>query len=288
MTRPAAVAIVALTVLASPGTVRTAERRWTPDALMRVKRIATSVPSPDATRVAYVVSEAVMEGDKSEWLSQIHVAASDGSWSTQLTRGDKSATSPQWAPDGQSIAFLSARGSDKVNVFTIRVSGGEAEQITNEKASITALRWAPDGKSLAFVMAEPKSDEEEKAAKEKRDMRVIDENEKLAALYVVPIARDTDGKRSVTRLATGAVHVTAIDWAPDSSALAYAHQKTPKVFEQNDISIVRVAGGPSRPLGSVVHAYPRSIVSPRRFSSAHRSGSIPVIRMIRDDFPWST
>ena len=78
-----------------------------------------------------------MEGEKSEWLSQIHVAAGDGSWSTQLTRGDKSATSPQWAPDGQSIAFLSARGGDKVNVFTIRISGGEAEQITNEKASIT-------------------------------------------------------------------------------------------------------------------------------------------------------
>src|SRR5439155_21447675 len=44
----------------------------------------------------------------------------------------------------------------------------------------------------------------------------------------------------------------------------------------------------SRPLGRVTHAYPRSIVRPRRFSSAHRSGSIPVIRMIRDDFPWST
>jgi dipeptidyl aminopeptidase/acylaminoacyl peptidase len=275
MTRRAAVAIVALTVLASPGTVRTAERRWTPDALMRVKRIATVVPSPDATRVAFVVSDAVMDGEKSEWLSQIHVAASDGSWSTQLTRGDKSATSPQWAPDGQSIAFLSARGSDKVNVFMIRISGGEAEQITNEKASITALRWAPDGKSLAFVMPEPKSDEEEKAAREKRDMRVIDDNEKLAALYVVPVARGTDGKRSVTRLATGAVHVTAIDWAPDSSAIVYAHQKTPKVFEQNDISIVRVAGGPSRPLVSSPASELTPLFSPDGQAIAYVLGDDP-------------
>ena len=275
MTRRSAVAIVALTVMASGGTLRTAERRWTPDALMRVKRIATSVPSPDATRVAFVVSEAVMDGEKSEWLSQIHVAASDGSWSTQLTRGDKSATSPQWAPDGQSIAFLSARGSDKVNVFTIRISGGEAEQITNEKASITTLRWAPDGKSLAFVMPEPKSDEEEKAAKEKRDMRVIDENEKLAALYVVPVARGTDGKRSVTRLATGAVHVTAIDWAPDSTAIVYAHQTTPKVFEQNDISIVRVAGGPSRPLVSSPASELTPLFSPDGQTIAYVLGDDP-------------
>src|SRR5688572_10698139 len=211
MTRRAALTIVALSLVASPGTVRTAERRWTPDELMRVRRIATVVPSPDATRVAFVVSEAAMEGEKSEWLSQIHVAASDGSGSTQLTRGDKSSTSPQWSPDGQSIAFLSARGGDRNNVFIIRVAGGEAEQMTSEKSAITLLRWAPDGKSLAFVMSEPRSEEEEKAAKEKRDMRVIDENQKLAGLYVVPIARDTDGKRKVTRLETGTVHVTAID-----------------------------------------------------------------------------
>ena len=44
----------------------------------------------------------------------------------------------------------------------------------------------------------------------------------------------------------------------------------------------------SRPDGSVHHAYPRSIVSPRRFSSAQRSGSIPVSRTISDDLPWST
>ena len=275
MTRRAALAIVTLTLVASPGAVRTAERRWTPDALMRVKRIATVVPSPDATRVAFVVSEAVMEGEKSEWLSQIHVAASDGSGSTQLTRGDKSATSPQWSPDGQSIAFLSSRGSDKVNIFIIRMSGGEAEQLTNEKGSITQLRWAPDGKSLAFVMPEPKSDEEEKAAKEKRDMRVIDENEKLAGLYVVPIARDADGKRKAARLATGDVHVTAIDWAPDSTAIAYAHQKTPKVFEQNDISIVRVAGGPSRPLVSSPASELSPLFSPDGQNIAYVLGDDP-------------
>ena len=44
----------------------------------------------------------------------------------------------------------------------------------------------------------------------------------------------------------------------------------------------------SRPESSVVHAKPRSIVRPRRFSSASRSGSIPVSRSTSADFPWST
>ena len=42
------------------------------------------------------------------------------------------------------------------------------------------------------------------------------------------------------------------------------------------------------PDGSVVWAKPRSIVSPRRFSSSNRSGSVPVSASTSDDLPWST
>ena len=240
---------VALSAIAV-AVVRTAERKWTPDVLLQVKRVSAVVPSPDGTRVAFVVADAVMEGEKSEWLSQIHVAASDGSGAFQLTRGDKSATSPRWSPDGQSIAFLSPRGGDKAHVFVIRAAGGEAEQITTEKAAVSALAWAPDGKSIAFVMPEPKSEAEEKADKEKRDARVIDETEKRAGLYVIPIARDADGKRVSKKLNTGDVHVTGLEWAPDSAAIAYAHQRTTKVFDPNDISVVKVAGGAPTPIAA--------------------------------------
>jgi dipeptidyl aminopeptidase/acylaminoacyl peptidase len=220
-----------------------ADSKWTPDLVLKVKRVASVIPSPDASRVAFTVSEAVMEGEKSEWLTHIHVASADGSGAYQLTRGDKSAISPRWSPDGQSVAFLSQRGGDKNNIFVIRVAGGEAEQITSEKGSISSFGWAPDGKSIAFVMPEPKSEAEEKADKEKRDVRVIDDNDKLAGLYLVPIGKDQDGKRPVKRLNTGAVHVTGIDWSPDSSSIAFSHQATSKVFDQQDISVLRASGG---------------------------------------------
>ena len=46
---------------------------------------------------------------------------------------------------------------------------------------------------------------------------------------------------------------------------------------------------PTRPPdGSVQAAKPSSIVIPRRFSSASRSGSVPVRASTSDDFPWST
>jgi dipeptidyl aminopeptidase/acylaminoacyl peptidase len=228
--------------------VRTAERGWTPDLMLKVKRVGPVVPSPDGSRVAFVVSEAVMEGEKSEWVSQIHIAASDGSSAFQLTRGEKSATSPRWSPDGQSIGFLSPRVVDKAGVFIIRVAGGEAEQITSEKEAISSFAWAPDGKSIAFVMPRPKSDAEEKADKEKRDARVIDENYKLAGLYTLPVAKQEDGRRPTKKLNTGDVHVTGMDWSPDSSSIVFSHQRTTKVFDQNDLSIVRVAGGEAKSL----------------------------------------
>src|SRR5262245_31476076 len=155
-------ALSTLIFLAAPA-ARTAERGWTPDTILKVKRVGPVVPSPDGARVAFVVSEAAMEGEKSEWLSQIHIAASDGSNAVQLTHGDKSATAPKWSPDGQIIGFLSPRAGDKANVYIIRVAGGEAEQVTAEKASVSSFEWAPDGKSIAFVMPQPKSDDEEKA-----------------------------------------------------------------------------------------------------------------------------
>ena len=79
---------------------------WTPELAMQVKRVSHVRVSPDGKRVAFVVAQAVMEPEKSEWLSQIYLAASDGTGAVQLTQGEKSATSPEWSPDGQWIAFL--------------------------------------------------------------------------------------------------------------------------------------------------------------------------------------
>jgi dipeptidyl aminopeptidase/acylaminoacyl peptidase len=222
---------------------------WTTEHMLRLKLVGEPTVSPDGRRVAFVVGVPLLEGEHSEWLSQIHVAAADGTSSMQLTRSDKSATSPEWSPDGQWIAFLSPRSGPKTNIWRIRVDGGEAEQLTDEKGGVTAFRWSPDGASIAFLMPDSRPESEERAEREKRDAYVINEAHRLARLYIVGTTANGEGSRHVRRLTDADFHVgsllggSSFDWSPDSRRIVFTHQPTPLVddWPASDISMVDVA-----------------------------------------------
>jgi dipeptidyl aminopeptidase/acylaminoacyl peptidase len=262
-----------------------ASGRWTPDYAFEVKRVSSVRVSPDGSRVAFVVAVPDVEGEKSEWVAQVHVARADGSSSFQLTRGEKSATSPEWSPDGRTIAFLSARGPEKdgkdpkAGLWRVAVDGGEAEPLTDEKSAITSFRFSPDGRSIAFLMADARTDEEEKADKEKRDARVVDDALKMIRLRVVPVEKDAEGKRPVRTLTSGEFSVGNIgspagfDWSPDGRTIAFTHQPNPHIndWPLSDVSLVDVATGAVRPLAAT-----RASESEPFFSPDGRSVAIDV------------
>src|SRR5207244_79683 len=94
---------------------------------------------PDGKRVAFTVRQASTDGERSEYLTHIHLVNADGSESRQLTQGDKSCDSPQWSPDGKLIAFLSARAG-KRDLWLIRPAGGEARRAAASTGRPTASK----------------------------------------------------------------------------------------------------------------------------------------------------
>ena len=78
MRRPSLLAFV-LVVFALLASVAIASEGWTPELIMKVKRVGNVRVSPDGGWVAFVVGEAVMDGEKSEWVNHIYLAETDGS-----------------------------------------------------------------------------------------------------------------------------------------------------------------------------------------------------------------
>src|SRR5437016_13608027 len=93
------------------------------DELLTLKSIAGTQISPGGKWVAYTVGYGDFKQDA--FITQIWLVASDTGKSFQLTRGDRSSTTPRWSPDGQWLAFLSNRQDDKNQIFLISPLGGE-------------------------------------------------------------------------------------------------------------------------------------------------------------------
>lgn len=284
---------------------------WTPELSMRMQNVGPVVPSPDGTMAAWTQSAARMDGENSEWVSQIWLGKTDGSRRVQLTRGEKGAGAPSFSPDGRFVYFTSSR-SGKRNIYRIPVDGGEAERLTDWKGTLSAYRVSPDGKWVAFTAVDEDQDAE-KAKKEKRDFKVIGEKPENHALWLIPAESGGEGKRVPRRLVKEPYHVTEFDWSPDSRAIAYSHVPAPEAdhWVKADLAEIEVESGATRILANTAAAeaapryspdgrlvaFTQSTVPPRwpgeeRIAVlTRRTGEIRALALTRDERPslagWS-
>ncbi len=215
--------------------------------LLKVNGVSAPRISPDGSRVVYTVSEIKMEKDK-EWKSvtQIFVVPVTGGAPRQYTRGEKSATAPEWSPDGKMIAFLSDREKDgERQVWMMMADGGEAWVVTAHKGGLSGFRFSPDGKRMILTAVDQANKDEEDRKKVKDDTIVMDREIKMSHLWLFDVE-----KKEEKRLTEGAFTISDPQWSPDGTRITYVTRPTPKADDGglSDIWMVTVASGEKKKL----------------------------------------
>jgi dipeptidyl aminopeptidase/acylaminoacyl peptidase len=172
--------------------------------------------------------------------------------------------SPEWAPDGRRLAFMSKVGPvDQLFVLDL-AAGGEPRQLSWIPEGVANPLWSPDGTRIAFVgtlLSDPEAVVDDPRPPEGRDqprrtpvariVRRLDYKHdgqgfvdgRYHHLFVVSAAGG-----NVTQLTAGAWDVTGFDWAPDGKSLVVSGNAEPGADLQRDLNlyIVDLAGNRHR------------------------------------------
>ena len=218
------------------------QRVPTIDDLLNVRQAGGAQISPDGSRVAYTVNESDFKQDA--FVTHIWLADVKTGRTFQLTRGDKSATSPQWSPDGEWLAFTSDRVGGKNQLFVIRPDGGEAVQLTKAENGVGSYAWSLDGKSMAFTT----SDADAKAAKERKDylgdFEVVRKEYNHSHLWTLNVAEAMKEPVTGTQRTKGKdFSIGSFAWSPDGSRIAFSATINPDLINggTSDIYLLTIA-----------------------------------------------
>ena len=107
------------------------------------------------------------------------------------------------------------------------------------------------GGQIAFTMTDPKTDAAKDRDKKYGEFEVVDQEYRMAHLYVVAIAATAGATaEKPRRLTSGSFTVGSFEWSPDGKSIAFDHRSDTNAASSGsaDVSIVTVADGSIRKL----------------------------------------
>lgn len=227
-----------------------AARPITPEDYFRFEFVGAPALSPDGTQVVFPVTKVSQPLNRR--ITTLWLVPTAGSAAPRLLSSEAvSSSSPQWSPDGKTIAFLSARGEGaRSQIYLLALDGGEPRRLTSLPNGVASFVWSPQGDRFALLSRTGPTD----LAKPVSDVRHY-----TTILYKFNDSGWYDDKRShifIADAATGAARQLTFgqdtedadpQWSPDGQTIAFSSDRTGKLYERSrdsDVWTIPAAGGP--------------------------------------------
>ena len=88
--------------------------------------------------------------DQPEADRSVYTVNPDGTGLTELTTQTNNDFAPDWSPDGNRVAFVSARDGNQ-EIYVMNADGTAQTRVTNTAAEEWQPAWSPDGERIAFT-----------------------------------------------------------------------------------------------------------------------------------------
>lgn len=159
------------------------------------------------------------------WIAETNVEKS----ARKLTDGEFYDRDAKWSPKGQTIAFLSDRGTRGTScaLYLLQTSeAGEPKELTpaQSEQKISKYGWSPDGKHIFFIATPEKSAERKEQDEDGADVQVWGEQWEFSHLYRVNVESG-----AVDTLFEQDLHVVDFALNDDATQLALVTGRTPDI-----------------------------------------------------------
>ena len=228
-------------------------------------------PSPDGTKLAFVVAWYVMSGSGFDQIDgDIYVAERDGSAVRRLTTAAGLEDQPAWSPDGTKILYrarrVSAGNSIGSDIWVINADGVGPANLTPEAGRVGTVslspEWSVDGSRIAYAS----------------------NADSYPFTRIWTMRPDGSDKRRITPGGPGIVNdETAPTWSPDGRRIAF--RRITGVPAVSDIVIADVAGGTEATIAIPGEQYAPSWLPDAwllAFASDHAGGSFDLFTVRPD------
>lgn len=216
--------------------------------LLDLRNVAGVAVSPDGSHVAHLVRDQrnVLEGEKNG-SGDIHLwVGPRGEAGRPFIAGEVAVRSPQWTDDGEAIAFRARRdGDDHTIVYSIPVTGGEAEPLYKHETSILGYEVSTDGARLYFTARDKTPEVVSKARKQGFNAVHYEDGLTFTHLWRVDLTADEPKAEKIS----SAGHFSNIALSPDGRSIAAAVAPTPSVDDslmRRRIHVIDTASGEVR------------------------------------------